>query len=182
MSDLVIEARGLTRRFGRTVAVDGVDLDVPRGEVLGFLGPNGAGKSTLIRMLVGLLPPSSGTARVLGTRTAARGREAAPADRLHDAALLALRGPDDRGEPRVRGGDLRPRRHGEPRAHRRDPGRLRARAPGATSGRRRSPAGGSSVSRSLSRRFTGPICWCSTSRPRGSTRSGAATSGPSSSS
>jgi ABC-2 type transport system ATP-binding protein len=64
--DLVISARGLTRRFGNLVAVNGVDLDVPRGEVLGFLGPNGAGKSTLIRMLVGLLTPSSGGARVLG--------------------------------------------------------------------------------------------------------------------
>jgi ABC-2 type transport system ATP-binding protein len=66
MNEPVIEARGLTRRFGRLVAVDGVDLDVPRGEVLGFLGPNGAGKSTLIRMLVGLLSPSSGSVRVLG--------------------------------------------------------------------------------------------------------------------
>ncbi|MDH3405242.1 MAG: ATP-binding cassette domain-containing protein, partial [Acidobacteriota bacterium] len=57
---LVIEARGLTRRFGALVAVDGVDLAVRQGEVIGFLGPNGAGKSTLIRMLVGLLPPSAG--------------------------------------------------------------------------------------------------------------------------
>ena len=46
-----IRARGLTRRFGELVAVDGVDLTVPRGTVYGFLGPNGAGKSTTIRML-----------------------------------------------------------------------------------------------------------------------------------
>jgi len=64
--EIVIEARGLTRRFGSLVAVDGFDLDVYRGEVFGFLGSNGAGKSTLIRMMVGLLTPSEGGARVLG--------------------------------------------------------------------------------------------------------------------
>jgi daunorubicin/doxorubicin transport system ATP-binding protein len=61
-----IEARGLTRRFGRTTAVDGLDLTVPRGIVYGVLGPNGAGKTTLIRMLATLLRPDSGTARVFG--------------------------------------------------------------------------------------------------------------------
>jgi ABC-2 type transport system ATP-binding protein len=63
--EVIIEAKRLTRRFGKLVAVDGVDLEVRRGEVFGFLGPNGAGKSTLIRMLVGLLMPSAGSARVL---------------------------------------------------------------------------------------------------------------------
>jgi ABC-2 type transport system ATP-binding protein len=61
-----IVARGLTRRFGRVTAVDGVDLDVPRARIYGFLGPNGSGKSTTIRMLCGLLIPSSGSVRVLG--------------------------------------------------------------------------------------------------------------------
>jgi ABC-2 type transport system ATP-binding protein len=63
---IAIEARGLTRRFGRFTAVDGVDLVVPRAHIYGFLGPNGSGKSTTIRMLCGLLRPSAGTIRVLG--------------------------------------------------------------------------------------------------------------------
>jgi ABC-2 type transport system ATP-binding protein len=61
-----IEARGLTRRFGALVAVDHVDLTIPRAGIYGFLGPNGSGKSTTIRMLCGLLEPSAGTVRVLG--------------------------------------------------------------------------------------------------------------------
>ena len=61
-----IEVRDLTRRFGQFVAVDRVTFDVGRGEVFGFLGSNGAGKSTTIRMLCGLLTPTSGTARVGG--------------------------------------------------------------------------------------------------------------------
>lgn len=61
-----IEARGLTRRFGDLVAVDRLDMRVPRGSVYGFLGPNGCGKSTTIRMLCGLLMPTSGGANVLG--------------------------------------------------------------------------------------------------------------------
>jgi ABC-2 type transport system ATP-binding protein len=61
-----IDVRDLTRRFGQFVAVDGVSFDVRRGEVFGFLGSNGAGKSTTIRMLCGLLKPTSGTAVVGG--------------------------------------------------------------------------------------------------------------------
>ena len=63
-----IHVRGLTKRFGQLLAVDRVDLDVPRGRVYGFLGPNGSGKSTTIRMLCGLLTPSSGDIEVLGLR------------------------------------------------------------------------------------------------------------------
>jgi ABC-2 type transport system ATP-binding protein len=66
--DLAIVARGLTRRFGHLVAVDHVDLSVPRAQVYGFLGPNGSGKSTTIRMLCGLLTPSEGQIEVLGLR------------------------------------------------------------------------------------------------------------------
>jgi ABC-2 type transport system ATP-binding protein len=65
-SALAIEAEGLTKTFGETRAVDGVDLSVRRGSVYGVLGPNGAGKTTTIRMLATLLRPDSGTARVLG--------------------------------------------------------------------------------------------------------------------
>jgi ABC-2 type transport system ATP-binding protein len=66
--DAAIVARGLTRRFGRLVAVNGVDLTIPRARIFGFLGPNGSGKSTTIRMLCGLLEPSAGTVDVLGYR------------------------------------------------------------------------------------------------------------------
>jgi oleandomycin transport system ATP-binding protein len=63
---LAIEAEGLVKRFGKTVAVDGVDLAVPSGMVLGLLGPNGAGKTTVVRMLATLLRPDAGSARVCG--------------------------------------------------------------------------------------------------------------------
>ena len=63
-----IRVRGLTKRFGALVAVDDVDLDIPRRHVYGFLGPNGSGKSTTIRMLCGLLTPTAGDIEVLGLR------------------------------------------------------------------------------------------------------------------
>jgi ABC-2 type transport system ATP-binding protein len=66
MTENAIIARGMTRRFGDLVAVDHVDLTVPRACVYGFLGPNGSGKSTTIRMLCGLLTPSAGDIKVLG--------------------------------------------------------------------------------------------------------------------
>lgn len=66
MTDVAIQARGLTRRFGALTAVDGIDLDVMAAQIYGFLGPNGSGKSTTIRMLCGLLLPSAGTVEVLG--------------------------------------------------------------------------------------------------------------------
>jgi ABC-2 type transport system ATP-binding protein len=65
-NELVIRARGLSKRFGKLTAVDHLDLSVPRAEVFGFLGPNGCGKSTTIRMLCGLLQPSEGEVEVLG--------------------------------------------------------------------------------------------------------------------
>ena len=63
---LAISAHGLTRRFGQFVAVDHITFDVAAGEVFGFLGANGAGKTTAIKMLIGLLSPSDGDARVAG--------------------------------------------------------------------------------------------------------------------
>jgi ABC-2 type transport system ATP-binding protein len=66
MSDGAIETVALTRRFGSFVAVDGVTLRIPKGELYGFLGLNGAGKTTTIRMLTTLLPPSAGSAKVWG--------------------------------------------------------------------------------------------------------------------
>lgn len=66
MSAPAISARGLTRRFGKLVAVDHVSLDIPRANIYGFLGPNGSGKSTTIRMLCGLLRPTAGECTVLG--------------------------------------------------------------------------------------------------------------------
>jgi ABC-2 type transport system ATP-binding protein len=64
--DLAIKTSGLRREFGEVVAVEGLDLAVKAGTFFGFLGPNGAGKSTTIKMLTGLLGPSSGSARILG--------------------------------------------------------------------------------------------------------------------
>jgi ABC-2 type transport system ATP-binding protein len=63
---LAVVTRGLTKRFGRVLAVDHLDLEVRRGELYGFLGPNGAGKSTTLRMLCGIMDPSEGEGRVLG--------------------------------------------------------------------------------------------------------------------
>ncbi|MCB1301060.1 MAG: ABC transporter ATP-binding protein, partial [Tetrasphaera sp.] len=62
----VIDIAGLVKTFGATRALDGLDLQVESGQVHGFLGPNGSGKSTTIRVLLGLLRPDSGTARLLG--------------------------------------------------------------------------------------------------------------------
>jgi ABC-type multidrug transport system ATPase subunit len=66
MTDFAIHTEALTRRFGTRLAVDHLDLSVARGEIYGFLGPNGSGKSTTIKMLCGLLSPSSGHAEVCG--------------------------------------------------------------------------------------------------------------------
>lgn len=66
LSSTVLRTAKLTRRFGRRVAVDGLDLEVHRGDVFGFLGPNGAGKSTTMRMILGLIRPNAGEVELLG--------------------------------------------------------------------------------------------------------------------
>ena len=63
---MAIVTRGLTKRYGSRVALTGLDLNVPRGQVYGFLGPNGSGKTTTLRLLVGLMRPNAGTIEVLG--------------------------------------------------------------------------------------------------------------------
>lgn len=65
-TSLAVQTHGLGKRFGTRAALDGVDLEVPRGSAFGFLGPNGAGKTTLIRLLLGLAEPTAGRMRMLG--------------------------------------------------------------------------------------------------------------------
>jgi ABC-2 type transport system ATP-binding protein len=98
-----VKTTGLVRRYGSVPALDGIDLEVPRGEIYGFLGPNGAGKSTLIRVLCTLLHPSEGTALVAGydvvshpqdvrLRIGVALQEAALDDRQTGRELLTLQG------------------------------------------------------------------------------------------
>jgi len=82
-----IEAHQLTRHFGKLVAVENLDLEVAQGEVMGFLGPNGAGKTTTIRMLSGMIAPTSGYARVAGIRTDD------PVEKLHEVIGLLTESP-----------------------------------------------------------------------------------------
>src|SRR5271163_4972726 len=90
-SDWAVETHGLTKRFGENIAVDGVELLVPRGCAFGYLGPNGAGKTTLIRVLLGLTHADSGTMSLLGY----------PVPRHRDRALARIGAIVD--EPRFHG-------------------------------------------------------------------------------
>lgn len=73
--DSVVEVRGLVKRYGRVVAVDGLDLSVAAGECFGMLGPNGAGKTTTIETIVGLITPTTGEVRVFGKLWSRNGRD-----------------------------------------------------------------------------------------------------------
>lgn len=75
MNNIVVETRELTRKFGDFTAVDHITMQIEEGSVYGFLGPNGSGKSTTIRMLCGLLAPSSGVGLVLGKNLATEGQQ-----------------------------------------------------------------------------------------------------------
>ena len=66
MSALVIDVKNLSKKFGDKLVVNHINLQVPKGKIYGFLGPNGSGKTTTIRMLCGLLTPSSGSGQCLG--------------------------------------------------------------------------------------------------------------------
>jgi len=79
VDDLAVSTRGLTKRFGRQTVVDAIDLAVPTGSVYGFLGPNGSGKTTTIRMLLGLVAPTSGGVRLLGAPMPGRASAVLPA-------------------------------------------------------------------------------------------------------
>ena len=73
--EVLVRARGLTKRFGDFTAVDGIDFDLTRGEAFGFLGPNGAGKSSTMRMIGCVSPPTGGELSILGMDPVAQGRE-----------------------------------------------------------------------------------------------------------
>jgi len=92
VSATAIRTDRLSRDFGETRAVDGLTFEVPKGAVFGFLGPNGAGKTTTIRMLLGLLEPTTGSAKVLGRDVRAEPDEI----RSHCGALLEHPGVYDR--------------------------------------------------------------------------------------
>ena len=177
-SDLAIRAHGLTRRFGTLVAVDHVDLSIPRGQVYGFLGPNGSGKSTTLRMLCGLLTPSAGDVEVLGLRIPA---EAEALKRrigymtqrfslyedltvLENLQFLAAIHdlPRARAAPRVAGS------HGP----------IRLRTGSASNWPARCRADSGSGWRWPARSCTSPSCCCWTSRPARSIRNRDAISGP----
>ena len=84
MADIAIRTENLSRDFGKVRALDNLSLEVPRGIVFGFLGPNGSGKTTTIRLLLGLLEPTAGTAQILGFDP----RSQAPQIRQRTGALL----------------------------------------------------------------------------------------------
>ena len=168
----MIVTRGLTKRYGRVVAVDGVDLDVREGDRYGFLGPNGSGKTTLVRMLLGLVYATSGEIEVLGERDAA---PRSPAVLPRIGALVE--GPA--AYPHLSGRrNLQLLDAAGPGGPRRDPQAAdRGGARAGRAGRRRPPPGarvlaGHAPAARARRRAAARAasCWSSTSRPTAWTR------------
>lgn len=88
MNDVAISAAGLTKRYGQLTAVDGIDLEVPSGQIMAFLGPNGAGKSTTNEMILGLVTPDAGSVRVFGSTPTQAARRGDVGAMLQNGALL----------------------------------------------------------------------------------------------
>ena len=101
VSGAAVTVERLTRRFGAFTAVDDVSFEVARGEVFGFLGPNGAGKTTTIKMLTGLLQPTSGRGTVAGFDLARETESVKRSIGYMSQLVLALRRPDGGGEHRL---------------------------------------------------------------------------------
>jgi len=99
---LVIDVRGLSKSFGATKVVDGIDMQVREGEIYGFLGPNGSGKTTTIRMLCGLLTPDAGEGTCLGHDIVSESAKIKLKVGYIDAALQPLRRPLHPREPGLR--------------------------------------------------------------------------------
>lgn len=91
MDHIAVVSKDLTRIFGDFVAVDHVTFEVEQGEIFGFLGPNGAGKTTTIKILCGLLTPSSGTGTVAGFDVSTQSEDIKKKHRIHVAEIFALR-------------------------------------------------------------------------------------------
>ena len=124
--ELIIEIKELRRAFGDIHAVDGLTFEVQPGEVFGLLGPNGAGKTTTVRLLNGLLPPSSGTLRVFGLDPATQGEQVRQKTGVLTESPLPLREAVGAREPDLlRYPDRDPRREAG-RTRERDFGFLRA--------------------------------------------------------
>ena len=179
VGDVAVSCSGLSKSFDDERVVGDLDLDIAEGSIVGLIGPSGCGKTTTVRLLVGLLEPTTGTATVWGTPATALSARAAPADRLPAADPGAVPRPVAVGEPQLPRLDVRaaaaPAPSPAPRAGvggaRRAPRTRRcARCRAACSGASRWPRRSST---------TRPSC-SSTSRRRASTRSCAARSGSSS--
>ena len=126
-----VETHGLTKRFGNNVAVDAVDLRIPRGCAFGYLGPNGAGKTTLIRVLLGLTHADAGTMSLLGHPVPEKRDVALAARRSHRRRAAVPRPPDRQAEPAALGGGTRTSRA---RPHRTGAGAGRASSTAPTTG------------------------------------------------